>query len=57
MSPLGILIISIVLINTAGKVILACIDAKNRNSRTRERTSNAKRIKHHETEEKAISDK
>lgn len=57
MSPLAILIISIVLINTAGKVILACIDAKNRNSRTRERTSNAKRIKHHETEEKAISDK
>lgn len=28
MSPLAILIISIVLINTAGKVILACIDAK-----------------------------
>lgn len=56
MSPLAILIISIVLINTAGKVILACIDAKN-NSKTRERTSNAKRIKHHETEEKAISDK
>lgn len=57
MSPLAILIISIVLINTAGKVILACIDAKNRNSNTRERTGNAKRIKHHETEEKAISDK
>ena len=35
MSPLAILIISIVLINTVGKVILACIDAKN-NSKTRE---------------------
>ena len=41
MSPLAILIISIVLINTVGKVILACIDAKNRNSKARERTGNA----------------
>ena len=51
MSPLAILIISIVLINTAGKVILACIDAKNRNSRTRERTGNANN-KHKDKERK-----
>ena len=38
---IAILIISIVLINTVGKVILAYIDAKNRNSKTRERTGNA----------------
>ena len=51
MSPLAILIISIVLINTVGKVILACIDAKKYNSRTRERTSNANN-KHKDKEQK-----
>lgn len=39
MSSLAIFSISIVLIDTAGGVILACIDAKNCSSKTRERTS------------------
>ena len=37
MSSLAILIISIVLIDTVGNVILACIDAKNCSSKTREK--------------------
>lgn len=40
MSSLAILIISTVFINTVGNVILACIDAKNCSSKTR----NEKRI-------------
>lgn len=48
---IAILIISIVLIKTVEKVILACIDAKNRNSNTREITSNANN-KHKDKEQK-----
>lgn len=39
MSSLAIFTIAIVLIDTVGGVILACIDAKSCSSKTRERTS------------------
>ena len=39
MSSLAIFIIATVLIDTVGGVILACIDAKSCNSKTRERIS------------------